>query len=104
MPNQPKTKNRVVRVPDELWDAARATATSRGEVLSEVMRESLRRYVEDERARAYMERSEAAQPTTWCIECGGPSDVLEEGCETSPDGRDFWVRRLDCGHEESAPR
>lgn len=50
MPNQPKTKNRVVRVPDELWDAARDAAHERGDVLSEVIRESLRGYVANHEA------------------------------------------------------
>jgi hypothetical protein len=47
LPNQPKTKNRVVRVPDELWDAARAKAAERGEVLSEVIRGGLDYYVRE---------------------------------------------------------
>ena len=40
--------------------------------------------------------------TVWCFECEGSSVVLEEGHETDPQGRYFWVRRLDCGHEETA--
>jgi hypothetical protein len=45
MPNQPKTPNRVVRVPDQLWHAAQAKAADRGEVLSEEIRKFLERYV-----------------------------------------------------------
>jgi predicted transcriptional regulator len=45
MPNQPKTPNRVVRVPDDLWHAAQAIAKARGETLSDIIRDALRRYV-----------------------------------------------------------
>ncbi len=45
MPNQPKTPNRVIRVPDDLWHAAQAKAAERGESLSEVIRRALARYV-----------------------------------------------------------
>jgi hypothetical protein len=45
MPNQPKTPNRVVRVPDDLWHAAQAKAVERGDVLAEVIRKALERYV-----------------------------------------------------------
>lgn len=45
-PNQPKTKNRVVRVPDELWEAAKDAAARRGEVLAEVIRRGLQEYVD----------------------------------------------------------
>lgn len=45
MPNAPKTPRRTVRVPDKTWDAAKATAERRGDNLSEVIRQSLERYV-----------------------------------------------------------
>jgi predicted transcriptional regulator len=47
MPNQPRAGNpaRAVRVEDELWNAAKAIAAERGESLSDVMRDALRRYV-----------------------------------------------------------
>lgn len=45
MPNQPKTKVRSIRIPDELWEAATAKAESRGETVSEVIRRALERYV-----------------------------------------------------------
>jgi predicted transcriptional regulator len=40
-PIRPKS----VRVPDELWKAAQAKADERGEILSEVIRAALERYV-----------------------------------------------------------
>ena len=36
---------RSVKVEDELWAAAQSKANERGEVLSEVIREALKRYV-----------------------------------------------------------
>ena len=45
VPNQPKTPVRGVRVPDELWEAAKAKAVERGEDLSTVIRAALERYV-----------------------------------------------------------
>jgi metal-responsive CopG/Arc/MetJ family transcriptional regulator len=42
-------KNRVIRVPDVLWDEAQAVATERGENLSEILRDALRRYVGENR-------------------------------------------------------
>lgn len=42
--------------------------------------------------------------TVWCFECGGAVDVVEAGWQADPHGDEWWVRRLDCGHEESAPR
>lgn len=44
---QPVTakKNRVIRVDDELWDAAQKKAGERGERISDVIRTALRRYV-----------------------------------------------------------
>ena len=38
-------KPKSVRVPDDLWAAALAKADERGEVLSEVIRKALERYV-----------------------------------------------------------
>lgn len=45
VPNKPKTPLRAVRVPNELWDAAKAIARERGESLSDVLREALADYV-----------------------------------------------------------
>lgn len=42
---RPPRKPRAVRVEDELWDAAMRKAEERGEILSEVIREALKRYV-----------------------------------------------------------
>jgi antitoxin component of RelBE/YafQ-DinJ toxin-antitoxin module len=39
------TPNRVVRVEDELWDAAKAKAAERGETVSDAIRRALKRYV-----------------------------------------------------------
>lgn len=39
------TPNRVVRVSDELWQAAQAKAAEKGETISEVVRRALERYV-----------------------------------------------------------
>lgn len=44
MPNQPKTPQRTVRVPDDVWEAAKAKAVERGENLSDVIRRALSRY------------------------------------------------------------
>jgi hypothetical protein len=44
MPNQPKTKTRSIRVPDELWDAAKAEAEKRGETVTAAIVRSLHRY------------------------------------------------------------
>lgn len=46
MANAPKTPTRSLRVPDELWHAALATAHNRGETLTDVMRKALERYVQ----------------------------------------------------------
>lgn len=42
---RPPRKNRNLRVEDALWDPAMEIAEARGEVLSEVMRADLARYV-----------------------------------------------------------
>ena len=59
--NRKPLRPKSVRVPDALWDAAMAVADVRDEVLSEVIRASLERYVkaDEEEAR----RSRAAEPT-----------------------------------------
>ena len=53
MPNQPATPHRSIRVPDEVWDAAKRIARDRGETVTDVVLRALRRYVrefgEDER-------------------------------------------------------
>lgn len=45
MPNQPKTPLHSFRVNDDLWSAAKAKASERGESLGEVLRKALERYV-----------------------------------------------------------
>jgi hypothetical protein len=42
---RPPRKPRHFRCEDELWDAAKAKADERSDVLSEVIREALKRYV-----------------------------------------------------------
>lgn len=42
------TTRRTVRIPDELWHAALAVATARGETLSDIIRERLAGYVKEE--------------------------------------------------------
>lgn len=44
MPKEPM-KNRVVRVPDRIWDAAKVKADEKGETVSEAVRKFLERYV-----------------------------------------------------------
>jgi antitoxin component of RelBE/YafQ-DinJ toxin-antitoxin module len=44
MPKEPM-KSRVVRVPENLWTAARQRADERGETVSEAVRRFLERYV-----------------------------------------------------------
>lgn len=46
MPNQPKTPNRAIRIPDALWAEARRIATERGETVSAVLVAALARYVQ----------------------------------------------------------
>jgi hypothetical protein len=45
MPNQPKTPMRGLRVPDDLWAAAKAKAASEGRTVTDVIITALRRYV-----------------------------------------------------------
>lgn len=49
VPNQPKTPQRSVRVPDEIWQAARERADAEGRSLSEVVREALAAYAKKKR-------------------------------------------------------
>lgn len=48
MPDDPKTKPKfhttTVRVPTDVWEAAKAKAESRGDSLSGIVRDALRRY------------------------------------------------------------
>ena len=44
-----QTKARSIRVPDELWEAAKAIAENRYETLSDVIRRALVTYVETNR-------------------------------------------------------
>lgn len=43
------TKVRTVRVEDELWDASKAKADENAQNLSDIMREALRRYLDEAR-------------------------------------------------------
>ena len=47
MPNQPKPDNRphMIRVPNDLWQQAKARSEQRGETISDAIRAFLRRYV-----------------------------------------------------------
>jgi len=45
MPNQPKTPNRSVRVPDEEWQAAQKIAKETGETMTDLVRRALRQLV-----------------------------------------------------------
>lgn len=45
VPNQPKTPLKSFRIPDDLYRAAQAKATERGETVSEIVRAALERYV-----------------------------------------------------------
>lgn len=45
VPNQPSTPKHGVRVPDELWRAAKRVACDRGETLTGVIIRALERYV-----------------------------------------------------------
>lgn len=47
MPNQPRADNpaRSVRVPDELWQAAKERAAERGETVTDAILRALTRYV-----------------------------------------------------------
>lgn len=43
------TTHRSVRVEDELWETARALAAQNDETMSDIIRDALRRYIEDNR-------------------------------------------------------
>lgn len=45
MPNQPRTPNRSVRVPDELWHTAQWIARDRGLTMTQVVNTLLERWV-----------------------------------------------------------
>lgn len=45
MPNQPKTPARGVRVPDDLWRAAKTKAAANGETVTGIIIRALERYV-----------------------------------------------------------
>jgi hypothetical protein len=45
VPNQPKTPNRPIRIPDGIWVSAQEIAATRGETASQVVRADLSRYV-----------------------------------------------------------
>ncbi len=47
MPNQPRTPSRHVRVDDDVWQPARAKAAGEGRTISDVIRDLLRRWVEE---------------------------------------------------------
>lgn len=49
MPNQPRPSNRhrMVRVEDELWQAARAKAADEGTTVSVVIRDALRAFLDE---------------------------------------------------------
>ena len=47
VPNQPKTPRRSVRVPTDLWQAAKEKAKRRGETVTDVIIRALKAYVRD---------------------------------------------------------
>lgn len=47
MPNQPRTPNRTVRVPGELWEAVKRKAADNGETVTDVIIRALKRYLRD---------------------------------------------------------
>lgn len=44
-PNQPKTPSRNIRVPDDLWEAAKARTTEDGTTVTAVVNAALRAYL-----------------------------------------------------------
>lgn len=44
VPNKPKTPIRGFRIPDDVYNAAKAKAEEKGETLTEVVRKALERY------------------------------------------------------------
>lgn len=49
VPNAPKTPNRAFRIPEALYREAQQIAAERGETLSDVVRDALKRYVQRHR-------------------------------------------------------
>lgn len=51
MPNKPRPENRhrMVRVEDELWEAAKEAARANDTTVSQVIRDALKRYVDRHR-------------------------------------------------------
>ena len=47
VPNQPKTPNHSVRIPDEIWEAAKRKAADHGETITDVILRALKRYIRD---------------------------------------------------------
>ena len=47
VPNQPKTPQRSVRVPDEVWARAKEKAEAQGITVSEVVREKLEEWLRE---------------------------------------------------------
>jgi hypothetical protein len=47
VPNAPRTPNRSVRVPEDLWVEAKRLAAEQGETVTEVIVRCLRQYVAD---------------------------------------------------------
>jgi hypothetical protein len=45
MPDQPKTPTRSIRIPDDEWQAALEATKAKGETVTNVVREALRRFV-----------------------------------------------------------
>lgn len=56
VPNQPKTPQRSIRIPDDEWAAAREAAEREGTTVSDVVRAALRRYVNASRRRHEREK------------------------------------------------
>jgi predicted transcriptional regulator len=49
VPNQPKTPQRTIRIPDDLWLPAQQFAEEDGQTASDVVRACLERYVKRKR-------------------------------------------------------
>jgi hypothetical protein len=96
MPNQPKTKARSVRVPEDLWQAAKARAKEEGESVTDVLVRALKRY------RSYPNPAPAMKPELWDAICSRDDDDFEsafgwEEAEWAVDDRHallFEVERL----------
>jgi hypothetical protein len=48
MPNAPKTPTRTVRVPDDLWHAAKDKAAAEEKTVTDIILSALRTFVEEE--------------------------------------------------------